>query len=78
MGRYDGNEYADMSDVNYNPYNMKNNSSLMLDQTGLDNNVRRSGMDLPRKLHDYQQSRKTMANRDEKNDSVLIDPLDVT
>jgi len=43
-----------MSDATYNPYNMKNNTSMMLDQTGIDyNNVRRSAIDLPRKLYDY-------------------------
>lgn len=49
MGRYD----VDMSDATYNPYNMKNNSSMVLDQTGIENNVRRSAVDLPRKLYDY-------------------------
>ena len=39
------------------------------------NGVRRSLMDLPRKLGDYQRAQ---CNRGEKNDSVIIDALDAT
>ena len=54
-GRYAGDEYAcDTSDMQYNPYSFKNNQSLMLDQTSHDGAVRRSAMDLPRKLHEFQ------------------------
>jgi hypothetical protein len=53
---------------------MRNNTSLMLDQTSHDG-VRRSVMDLPRKLADYQQSRRSNSNRGEK-ESVL-DSIDV-
>ena len=48
----------------------------MLDQTDMGGNgVRRSLMDLPRKLGDYQRAQ---CNRGEKNDSVIIDALDAT
>ena len=61
MGRYDvtsGNgDYEMCQDGGqYNPYNMKNNSSLMLDQTSQDCGVRKSLMDMPRKLNDYQRA----------------------
>ena len=69
-GRYDQNDYD--VDGQYNPYNMKNNSSLMLDQTDINaTGVRRSILDLPRKLNDYQRSQ--ACNRGEKIDSVLMD-----
>jgi len=50
MGRYDRqSEYGDQ----YEAYNMRNNSSVMLEQVSNDGSVRRSLMDLPRKLADY-------------------------
>ena len=47
----------------------------MLDQTDIGgvNGVRRSIMDLPRKLNDYQNSRTQASNRGEKIDSVILD-----
>ena len=52
MGRYDRqSDYAE----HYDPYNVRNNSSVMLDQVSVDQSVRRSLMDLPRKLTDYHQ-----------------------
>ena len=49
MGRYDRqSDYGE----HYDPYNVRNNSS-MLDQVSVDQSVRRSLMDLPRKLTDY-------------------------
>ena len=64
-----------MMEGQYNPYNMKNNSSLMLDQTTQDCGVRKSLMDLPRKLNDYQRSKHLVSNKGEKNDSVIVDQI---
>ena len=77
MGRYDERPDYDVQDGHqFNPYSMKNNSSLMLDQTSADVGIRRSLMDLPRKLADYQKSRDS--NRGEKElvtESMSVDGL---
>ena len=74
MGRYgDDSDYQEV----YNPYNMKNNSSLMLDiDKSQEGPIRRSLMNMPREYNDYQRSRESASNRGEKNDSVLIDTID--
>ena len=51
MGRYgDDSDYQEV----YNPYNMKNNSSLMLDiDKSQEGPIRRSLMNMPREYNDY-------------------------
>ena len=73
MGRYDRqSDYGE----HYDPYNVRNNSS-MLDQVSVDQSVRRSLMDLPRKLTDYHQKvGLSSCNRGQKGDEVILDTID--
>ena len=74
MGRYDGAGDDYLQD-GYNPYSMQNNTSLMLDNT--QNEVRRSALDMNRKLHEYHLNRNKVENRGDHNAYNVRETIDL-
>ena len=74
MGRYDG-AGDDYLQEGYNPYSMQNNTSLMLDNT--QNEVRRSALDMNRKMKEYNQLRNKAENRGDHNAYNVRETIDM-